>query len=931
MLYLCLLLLISSVDIEYPDSSAAWPLGYFAPLRRGYGQWNVTDDFHRALDFHGSVYNLVSAPYPGDDFWVIDKYIVTDTITETRAEGHVIIGNDLNADYGWLYGHININHKRFPLDPEVPYSRSVISELVQHSLGSHVHFSWLDVGALSPGVPQHGYFNPIDYLIRCWSLFNVAAFGPLNSYGVFGLKGVVFFPDDSPFPSADQNNIREVVDIVVRPYTYYYQNPTNDACGVRIVNWRLAWQNPSTLEYQRYNTSFLGRWRTLYDFSGYIYDDADPTIPISEYEKIYFDTDHWQNYLCLTNTCETPRSDSSFSGVATVWIDSYNRQNDFNDGEYCRGGWDTRLASGFAFDGDPAYVDEAAAFIDGRYAIDVIAIPQRFDNKTFRRLPVNDITLPEPEVTGIIVDNWAPRIYEICIKDNPSEIIRDRYYQINEPNNPYEGRMYGYYPQDSWAYIGTGTGTNEYSLEIWYSEPVTVTQNISLTIKMVIGPDSSVNWQDEISFALDESCLNPAGECEYALYTASGARPSGYVGNQIVELAIDSSFATDLAGNGLDADATTIVPALGGGSIINYEPTFTWIEPHVPVSGYYREVSDQDSRSNTLWANYDAISTFPYYLEHTITLVGPLTTAELFHEVGPQSYSRCDIYGGTWMCDVQDDVLHVYIVDYLGNIRQNAIVFDYAAIDASGELFSALITAITYPPENPWENPTCDFDRFGWLAWRKIIPPPEDGSIIRDEVYVQNIELHVSVYDSYGSGSSSDFLVFAGHTWYDSLSMQWCETDFRSISDVWPGDDGRIRVKTREYLYPNTTPILNTYYLTPPGTRVLNNIDSDNVRLTGIASLDIEIDDYFTVFPNPVRGSLSIEFMTSEAVGSTVHIYDISGHLVNTIAEELPGMRNHNLIWNLKDTSGHIIPTGIYYVSLVSGSFTETRTVIVIH
>lgn len=56
MLYLCLLLLISSVDIDYPDSSVTWPLGPSATLRRGYGQYNSIADFHRALDFHGSVF-----------------------------------------------------------------------------------------------------------------------------------------------------------------------------------------------------------------------------------------------------------------------------------------------------------------------------------------------------------------------------------------------------------------------------------------------------------------------------------------------------------------------------------------------------------------------------------------------------------------------------------------------------------------------------------------------------------------------------------------------------------------------------------------------------------------------------------------------------------------------------------------------------------
>ncbi|MCD4701540.1 MAG: T9SS type A sorting domain-containing protein, partial [Candidatus Aegiribacteria sp.] len=873
--------------------------------------------------------------------WVLGVSDQTIIDTIPYVEGSVLIGRGKYASYGWHYGHIDVHPENYRFRLEYPLGRDIVSVLVPHGLGSHVHFSWLGKDSYEEPYEQPGYFNPIDYLGPLISFpYNVAAFSPTDSgpCGAFAsITGIMFAYEGRENVIPPQDRVREVIDILVRPYTYYYSNPSNDSCIVRKVKWRLLWQNPDSCEYQPHNSNLLGTWRTLYDFGGYIYDDNDFGTPLPEYTMVFWGGDrHWSNNICLTNTCETKRDTASFPGVETVWVDPYNRQNDYDDGEYCRGGWDTRLCTSDG--GTPAQTDESAAFVDGRYAIEVMTFPQRFEvSKTLRILPVDDITLPEPDVTGIIVDNWAPRIYEICLKDNPEEIIRHRYYQIVEPNNPNEGRMFRYYNQDSWPYIGTGSGTNEYSLEIWYSEPVTPAKKLpssSLTIKMVIGPDSSLIWESNIEFELDRSCLNPAGECEYALYTGYGVRPHGYLGNQIVELTIDSSFATDLAGNGLDADASTIVTALGVDSTSNYESTFTWIEPHEPIQGYYREVSDQDSRSNIIYANYDEMSTPPYeLLKHHITLEGPLTTAELFHEVGSQSYTRCDIYGGTWMCDVIDDVLKVFIIDFHGNMQLNKEVFNFSAIDASGELFGAMITDVTFPAENPWDNPTCDFDRFGWLAWRKIIPPPDDGTVGIDEEYVENIELHVSVYDSYSIGKSSDFLVGVGNTWYDSLSMQWCETEIRSISSPYPGLDGILRVQIRKYQHPNITPVDSILDLDPPGTGVLscNAITQDNVCCAELSPLEIEIDDYFNVFPNPVRGSLSIDFMTSEAVGSTVRIYDISGHLVKIVAEELPGRRNHNLLWDLQDTDGHIIPTGIYYVSLVSGSLKETRTVIVIH
>ncbi len=944
MFYLFLLLLISSVDIEYPDSSAAWPLGYFAPLRRGYGQYNDSLDFHRGLDFFGRKGREVRAPYPGQGFWVLG--VSPDTIRgPCRADcTSVLIAPDSSDQWGWHYAHIFTNLLGYELERDHYYSRDVVTLLRPLSdQQSHIHFAWLDKAAYAPGGPnpQHGWLNPIDYLIRYYGLFNIAAFSPTDGgeWDVFrSITGIVFATEGNNYTCPPQNRVREVIDIIIRPYTYYYQNPTNDSCIVRKVQWRLLWQNPDSCEYQPYNSSFLGTWRTLYDFGGYIHDDDDITTNIPEYSKVFFGgKEHWSNNICLTNTCETPRGDASFPGVETVWIDNYNRQADYDSVEFCRGGWDTRLSTSYG--GNPANIDEAADFIDGRYAIEVMAFPQRMDSRTIDTLPVDDITLPDPEVTGIIVDNWAPRIADICLKENEWQIIRDGSYIANIPNNADSGRTLdtNYPPYYFTPYITTGEGNNEYSLEISYSEPVTVIQNIPLTIKMFVGPDSSITWERVINLELDESSLNPEGVCTYArYYNQTGDRPSDYVGNQIVELPINSSWATDLAGNGLDADASTIVTALGIDSISNYESVDTLIVMDEYFYGYYRLYSG----SNTIWARYDIIYVPGggyVYPEHYINLTGELTDAELFNEAPSlsdeelfdgASRSACYIYGGAWMSSDVEDVLHVYIIDYLGNIVMNNTVFDPGSSETSSERCCTAITTPNYWPENRSEDETWDKDRYGWLGWKTISEQGVATCRRDDSVTVYDVELYVTGFDAY-NGASVETPVGIGNKWWEDTNLY--NTTISYVREY--GWEGGVEVEMCIYEYPDTNAVESTIILDAPGTRALslNSINKDNVSRTGLSSRGIEIEDYFTVFPNPARGSVSIEFMTSETADSTVRIYDISGHLVYTIAEELPGMRDYNLLWNLTDANGHKVPTGIYYVSLDSGSLTETKTVIVIH
>ncbi|MCK5116813.1 MAG: T9SS type A sorting domain-containing protein [Candidatus Aegiribacteria sp.] len=952
MLYLSLLLIISSIDIDYPDYRTAWPLNYDAPLRRGYGQYNYTDDFHRALDFHGSVGDLVDAPYPDDGgFWVLRVSTQQDTIIDDAIEGSALIGRGPYAYYGWHYGHIDVNHPRLILADTTYFNRVVISELVElPSQGSHVHFSWLGIDSYEDPYEQPGYFNPIDYLTRYWGLYNEAEFGPTDDgpCGAFAsITGIIFATEGVENVIPAQDKIYEVIDLIVRPYTYYNYNPQNDSCITRKVMWRILRQNPSNLEYETYQPALLGTWRTLYDFSDYIFDDNDPENYLDEYKKVFFGGfQHWSNNICLTNSCVSARGDASFPGVETVWINPYSHQEDYNAWEFCRGGWDTRLCTSDG--GNRANIDEAATFMDGRYAIEVMAFPERLDNKTSIILPVDDITVPESPVTGVIVNNWAPRLTSIRLQDNPSQVIWSGSYEVNVPNNQGEGRTLD---SDtgipSWAYIGTGDGYNEYSLQLLFSEPVTnLASTVSMKIQLVTGLAPNVEWEKIIPLALDETSIASEGGVTSAVYHSTGVncdQPPDYMGNQIVDLTINGGLAYDLAEKHLDADASTIVPAFGSGGSGNYEMVHHLIMESNMFDGYRRTSngldSEQDSRA-TIFAYYDAIYTPNQhdntddkfdsieYISHEITPTGAWAGAQLLHETnwsGGGSTS-CNLYGGAWMCKATtEDVLHAYIIDYNGAIIEDRVIYDPGTSEIQADIYGGRATTVTYPPLNPYEPYTFERDRYGWIGWRKCTIPDEPTY-----PHERNIELFVTMYDAYNMGNTTEEYIGSGAQWFEEIQPgKTYRTRITNIGHT--GLIGGVRIEWDEYTLGVTTPISHVEYLDPPESDVNNSISQDNLSSTELSSRDSEIDDYFTIFPNPVVSSLSINFMSSEAAVSTVRIYDISGHLLNTFVEESPGMQHHHIQWDLKDSNGHSIPTGIYYVSLVSGNAVETKTVIVIH
>jgi hypothetical protein len=125
------------------------------------------------------------------------------------------------------------------------------------------------------------------------------------------------------------------------------------------------------------------------------------------------------------------------------------------------------------------------------------------------------------------------------------------------------------------------------------------------------------------------------------------------------------------------------------------------------------------------------------------------------------------------------------------------------------------------------------------------------------------------------------------------------------------------------------------FSLVSNGTIPADGIYLDNIRLvnytltpTGINSLQNELPAEFVLsqnYPNPFNPSTSISFQLPEAGNVSLKIYDVLGKEVMTLVDEYRVPGSYEVRLDASNLSG-----GMYFYKLVSGSFSETKKMILV-
>ena len=84
------------------------------------------------------------------------------------------------------------------------------------------------------------------------------------------------------------------------------------------------------------------------------------------------------------------------------------------------------------------------------------------------------------------------------------------------------------------------------------------------------------------------------------------------------------------------------------------------------------------------------------------------------------------------------------------------------------------------------------------------------------------------------------------------------------------------------------------------------------------------------VFPNPVKDLATIQLYVPQPSNVTINIYNLNGQLIRALANNqkfADGL--HDVLWNLTDESGLLVPSGVYVSHVIIGDKTKSFKIIV--
>jgi hypothetical protein len=110
---------------------------------------------------------------------------------------------------------------------------------------------------------------------------------------------------------------------------------------------------------------------------------------------------------------------------------------------------------------------------------------------------------------------------------------------------------------------------------------------------------------------------------------------------------------------------------------------------------------------------------------------------------------------------------------------------------------------------------------------------------------------------------------------------------------------------------------------------------ADDLELGGTSS--VQDDEYASNmpvgltlkqnYPNPFNPVTTISYDIPKPDRVRVHIYDLQGRLVKVLVDVNKEAGQHQVNWNGQDMAGQTVSSGVYYIRIVSGEFTDSKKI----
>jgi hypothetical protein len=93
---------------------------------------------------------------------------------------------------------------------------------------------------------------------------------------------------------------------------------------------------------------------------------------------------------------------------------------------------------------------------------------------------------------------------------------------------------------------------------------------------------------------------------------------------------------------------------------------------------------------------------------------------------------------------------------------------------------------------------------------------------------------------------------------------------------------------------------------------------------TEVSGEGVGYNNKIKVFPNPISDATTISFSLDQSRNVTLKIFDVTGRLITTLANETMNAGDHQLQWNAKNANGNPLNTGIYFLKMETPDHSET-------
>jgi serine protease AprX len=83
-------------------------------------------------------------------------------------------------------------------------------------------------------------------------------------------------------------------------------------------------------------------------------------------------------------------------------------------------------------------------------------------------------------------------------------------------------------------------------------------------------------------------------------------------------------------------------------------------------------------------------------------------------------------------------------------------------------------------------------------------------------------------------------------------------------------------------------------------------------------------------YPNPFNGSTIIRYDIPEESPVILSVYSVLGEKVRVLVDGMQSVNLYSVMWDGKNSNGHQLPSGVYFVSLSTPRYTSTKKIIIL-